>query len=142
MLERNEKASQQVIHPVDAFLAGLAPTLKSLSPYHLNIARSKIFNIVQEIEMDQITHMQQKYAAPPASSSFISSASPSPSSNYTSSPSTSTAAISPIINSSHTWPAEFSTFNSSYKNFSITQEQQSNSSFTDISQQYYPPYSK
>lgn len=143
MLERNEKTSQRVIHPVGAFLAGLAPTLKSLSSYHLNIARSKIFNIVQEIEMDQITHMQQKYATPPETSSFISSSpSPSPSPNYTTPSSTSTPAISPTINSTHTWPAEFSTFNSSYKYYSITQEQQSSSSFTDILQQYYPPYLK
>ncbi|XP_029662784.1 bromodomain-containing protein DDB_G0270170-like [Formica exsecta] len=120
MLERNEKKSQRVIHPVDAFLAGLAPTLKSLSSYHLNIAKSKFFNIVQEIEMDQITHMQQKYATPPETSSFISSSpSPSPSPNYTTPPSTSIPAISPTINSKHTWPAEFSTFNSSYKNYSI-----------------------
>lgn len=77
MLEQNEKTIQQVIHPIDAFLAGLAPSLKSLSPYHLNIVRSKIFNTVQEIEMDQISHMQQKYATPPETSSFISS-SPSP----------------------------------------------------------------
>lgn len=56
--------------------------------------------------------------------------------------STSTAAITPTINSIHTWPVEFSTFNSTYKNFSIIQEQQSNSSFIDISQQYYLLYSK
>lgn len=124
--ERNEKASQhQEIHPVDAFLGWLAPTLKSLSPYKLNIAKSKIFNVMQEIEMNEI--MQQRYATPPETSFFfIPSSPPSPSPNYIPSP-----VISPI-NPIHTWPAEFP--NSSHKNNSITQEQQSSSSFPDISQ--------
>lgn len=39
---------------VDAFLAGISPTLKSLNPYLLNIAKSKIFNIVQHYEMEMI----------------------------------------------------------------------------------------
>lgn len=36
-------------HPVDAFLAGIAPTLKTLSPYYLNLAKSEIFAIVQKL---------------------------------------------------------------------------------------------
>ncbi|XP_012279619.1 uncharacterized protein LOC105699324 [Orussus abietinus] len=57
VLEQKEKTNRQPVHPVDAFLAGIAPTLKALSPYHLNIAKSKIFNTLQEIELEQIMHM-------------------------------------------------------------------------------------
>jgi hypothetical protein len=37
--------------PVDAFLAGTAPTLETLSPYYLNLAKSKIVATVQEYEL-------------------------------------------------------------------------------------------
>lgn len=37
-------------HPVDSFLAGIAPTLKMLSPYLLHLARSEIFAVVQKFE--------------------------------------------------------------------------------------------
>lgn len=47
----NEQNVFNQLDPVDAFLAGLAPTLKSLSPYYLNLAKSKIFSIVQEFEL-------------------------------------------------------------------------------------------
>lgn len=84
LLEQNEKTNQQSTHPVDAFLAGLAPTLKSLSPYHLNIAKSKIFNVVQELEMNQIMNIQPPFETPvtkffisPSSSPLQSSTSPS-----------------------------------------------------------------
>lgn len=49
-----------VSHSVDVFLAGIAPTLKSLSPYNLNIAKTNIFSIVQEAEMIQIMQQQQQ----------------------------------------------------------------------------------
>lgn len=39
---------------VDAFLAGIAPTLKSLDAYNLNLAKSEIFGIVQKYEMKVI----------------------------------------------------------------------------------------
>ncbi|EZA52639.1 hypothetical protein X777_08122 [Ooceraea biroi] len=41
-------------HPVDAFLAGVAPSLKTLSPYYLHLAKSEIFAIVQKYEMKKI----------------------------------------------------------------------------------------
>lgn len=40
--------------PVDAFLGGIAPTLKTLNPLLLNEAKGKIFAIVQEMEMKQL----------------------------------------------------------------------------------------
>ncbi|XP_013148918.1 PREDICTED: uncharacterized protein LOC106111395 [Papilio polytes] len=40
--------------PVDAFLLSVGATLKTFSPYHLNIAKTKIFNVVQEHDLQQI----------------------------------------------------------------------------------------
>lgn len=50
-------------HSVDAFLAGIAPTLKSLSPYYLNITKTKIFSVVQEVEMIEIVKRQKRHQA-------------------------------------------------------------------------------
>lgn len=86
VLQRDQKAIRKSVHPVDAFLAGLAPTLKSLSPYHLNIAKSRIFNAVQEIEMDQIMNMQQTYAPLESTIETTSSIKTSPPPSRTQSP--------------------------------------------------------
>lgn len=40
--------------PVDAFLLSIGATLKTFSPYHLNVAKSKIFAVVQEHDLQQI----------------------------------------------------------------------------------------
>ncbi|XP_026761274.2 uncharacterized protein LOC113520207 [Galleria mellonella] len=40
--------------PVDAFLLSIGATLKTFSPYHLNLAKSKIFTVVQEHDLQQI----------------------------------------------------------------------------------------
>lgn len=40
--------------PVDAFLLSIGATLKTFSPYHLNLAKSKIFAVVQEHDLAQI----------------------------------------------------------------------------------------
>lgn len=39
---------------VDSFLLSIGATLKTFSPYHLNLAKSKIFNVVQEHDLQQI----------------------------------------------------------------------------------------
>lgn len=44
--------------PVDAFLLSIGATLKKFSPYHLNLAKSKIFHIVQEHDLQQIVEKQ------------------------------------------------------------------------------------
>mgnify|MGYP000013992264 FL=1 len=49
------------IHPVDAFLAGIAPSLKSLNPFLLNETKSRIFSTVQESEMKQLLDPQGQY---------------------------------------------------------------------------------
>ncbi|XP_063616190.1 uncharacterized protein LOC134789545 [Cydia splendana] len=40
--------------PVDSFLLSIGATLKTFSPYHLNVAKSKIFAVVQEHDLQQI----------------------------------------------------------------------------------------
>ncbi|XP_041983393.1 uncharacterized protein LOC121736339 [Aricia agestis] len=45
--------------PVDAFLLSIGATLKTFSPYHLNVAKSKIFAIVQEHDLQQIVQKEQ-----------------------------------------------------------------------------------
>jgi hypothetical protein len=56
----NYIANTTQTHSVDAFLAGLSPTLKSFTPYYLNIVKSKIFSIVQEYEMQMIVDQEKK----------------------------------------------------------------------------------
>jgi hypothetical protein len=56
----NDIANTIQTHSVDAFLAGLSPTLKSFTPYYLNIVKSKIFYIVQEYEMQMIVDQEKK----------------------------------------------------------------------------------
>lgn len=46
--------------PIDLFLKGIGATMKSFSPYHINLAKSKIFITVQELEMQQIVEREQK----------------------------------------------------------------------------------
>ncbi|XP_072945993.1 uncharacterized protein [Epargyreus clarus] len=44
---------------VDAFLLSIGATLKTFSPYHLNLAKSKIFSVVQEHDLQQIVQKEQ-----------------------------------------------------------------------------------
>uniref|UniRef100_A0A2A4JNE2 MADF domain-containing protein n=2 Tax=Heliothis virescens TaxID=7102 RepID=A0A2A4JNE2_HELVI len=46
--------------PVDAFLLSIGSTLKTFSPYHLNLAKSKIFAVVQDHDMQQILEKRQE----------------------------------------------------------------------------------
>ena len=46
----NNKKQNDYKHPIDAFLEGLAPTLKNLPPYYQHLAKGKIFSVVQELE--------------------------------------------------------------------------------------------
>ncbi|XP_068207668.1 uncharacterized protein [Palaemon carinicauda] len=67
-------------HPVDAFLVAIAPTLKTLTPYYLNVAKSEIFATVQKYEMQMLID-KQSFGRLPESSASTSSAStlhPSP----------------------------------------------------------------
>jgi hypothetical protein len=46
----NNKKQNHYKHPIDAFLEGLAPTLKTLPPYYQHLAKGKIFSVVQDLE--------------------------------------------------------------------------------------------
>lgn len=46
--------------PVDAFLLSIGSTLKTFSPYHLNVAKSKIFAVVQEHDLQQIVEREKQ----------------------------------------------------------------------------------
>lgn len=61
-------------HPVDAFLAGIAPTLKTLTPYYLNVAKSEIFATVQKYEMQMLMN-QHSFEGRTGPSASVSSAS-------------------------------------------------------------------
>ncbi|KAJ8707319.1 hypothetical protein PYW08_010571 [Mythimna loreyi] len=45
---------------VDAFLLSIGSTLKTFSPYHLNVAKSKIFAIVQDHDLQQIVEREKQ----------------------------------------------------------------------------------
>ncbi|KAJ8867948.1 hypothetical protein PR048_031757 [Dryococelus australis] len=51
---KEHRSQREHMHAVDAFLAGISPTLKTLNPVLLNQAKSRIFSIVQELEMKQL----------------------------------------------------------------------------------------
>lgn len=59
----NKEASQTTtsIHPVDAFLSGIAPTLKTLNPYLLNLAKTEIFATVQKYELKMLQYQQHEF---------------------------------------------------------------------------------
>ena len=44
IISKNETVQPQ--HPVDTFLASIASTLKTFSPYHVHLAKAEIFNTV------------------------------------------------------------------------------------------------
>ncbi|XP_050676769.1 uncharacterized protein LOC126973484 [Leptidea sinapis] len=50
-------------HPVDVFLSGIAASLKSLDPLRLHSAKGKIFNIVQEYELEQLRENNNRKTA-------------------------------------------------------------------------------
>lgn len=51
--------------PIDAFLLSIGATLKTFSPYHLNLAKSKIFSVVQEHDLQQIVQKQHSNEVAP-----------------------------------------------------------------------------
>ncbi|XP_019532488.3 uncharacterized protein LOC109404084 [Aedes albopictus] len=55
MLAKKVISTAESHDPVDAFLAGLSPTLKTLHPIYQNLAKSEIFATVQKYEIKQLT---------------------------------------------------------------------------------------
>jgi len=62
LLEKKETSKKSDIDPIDAFLIVIGATLKTFNPYSLNLAKSRIFNTVQDIEMSLILNKQQSCA--------------------------------------------------------------------------------
>jgi len=44
----NNKKTKDYKHPIDAFLEGLAPTLKNLPPYYQHLAKEKYFQLCKK----------------------------------------------------------------------------------------------
>ncbi|XP_066995210.2 uncharacterized protein [Anabrus simplex] len=56
----SNRASEHLQHPVDAFLFGISPMLKSLSPYYLSLAKSEIFATAHKYEMMMLTEQSTR----------------------------------------------------------------------------------
>ncbi|XP_038219161.1 uncharacterized protein LOC119837586 [Zerene cesonia] len=56
----NDASEFDTSDSIDAFLLSIGATLKTFSPYHLNIAKTKIFSIVQEHDLQQIVQQQEE----------------------------------------------------------------------------------
>lgn len=54
----NQAESLDPTDKIDSFLLSIGATLKSFTPYHLNMAKTKIFAVVQEHELQQIVSKQ------------------------------------------------------------------------------------
>jgi hypothetical protein len=48
------RQAEPPVDPTDAFLKTIAATVKTFSPYHQNICKSRIFAIVSEVEITEI----------------------------------------------------------------------------------------
>ncbi|XP_050666753.1 uncharacterized protein LOC126966635 [Leptidea sinapis] len=58
VLKKNQNNTTEE-HPIDKFLHGIASTLKNLTPYYQNLAKSDTFNIVQKYEINMFErHME------------------------------------------------------------------------------------
>jgi len=67
--QRSETTTSQK-DPIDAFSMGIAATMKTLDPFHANLAKSKVFTAVQEVEKQQIMHNQYLMYNPPSESNW------------------------------------------------------------------------
>lgn len=54
LLDKIKKEKRTDQHPIDAFLNGIAATIKNFSPYYQHLAKSKIFEVVQQLELLQL----------------------------------------------------------------------------------------
>lgn len=56
ILDKNdpENVTQVPPHDIDTFLAGIASTMKKLNPYNQHIAKGRIFNVVHELESQEL----------------------------------------------------------------------------------------
>jgi len=48
------RQAEPPVDPIDAFFKSIAATVKTFSPYHQNFCKSRIFEIVSEVEITEI----------------------------------------------------------------------------------------
>lgn len=53
-LVENEKKEGKPVHPTDLFFQSTAAVVKQFSPYYQNVCKTKVFNVVSDLEMTQI----------------------------------------------------------------------------------------
>lgn len=63
ILENNTKEKNDI----DAFLTGIAATMRKFDSYHIHLAKTKIFTAVQDIDMQQIINNQRQQSYIPLS---------------------------------------------------------------------------
>lgn len=78
ILKNKEKSNTQDIHPIDAFINGLAATMKSFSPYYQHLAKGRIFAIVQDLEWEQLSAEPSSYTSPMSGTTSASSTNSTP----------------------------------------------------------------
>ncbi|XP_046988476.1 uncharacterized protein LOC124594165 [Schistocerca americana] len=90
LAEKKAEKQRDIQNPVDAFLAGIAPALKSLHPLLFHQAKSRIFSIVQDFELKQLMNDVSVHQFTPSSSNSsaksVSTPYPSPVGNESTEP--------------------------------------------------------
>jgi hypothetical protein len=54
-----ERQAEPPVYAIDAFFKSIAATVKTFYPYHQNICKSRIFEIVSEVEMTEILQVPE-----------------------------------------------------------------------------------
>lgn len=75
LMSRSKNTEKEEQHSIDAFLQGLAPTLKSFSPYLQHVAKGKIFQVIHDLEFQ---HLTENLTSSPSPTTPIILSSPSP----------------------------------------------------------------
>ncbi|CAG9829386.1 unnamed protein product [Diabrotica balteata] len=79
IIARENSHNTENVHPIDAFFSGLAATVKLFSPYYQHLAKGRLFQVVQDLEEQQLLgpivqnneyHVQPLSTASPAGTSL------------------------------------------------------------------------
>ncbi|XP_072378709.1 uncharacterized protein [Diabrotica undecimpunctata] len=54
IIARENSHKTENVHPIDAFFSGLAATVKLFSPYYQHLAKGRLFQVVQDLEEQQL----------------------------------------------------------------------------------------